>query len=350
MANTTPSHRPQRSRPAKPRRRRWRTLALLLVGLTLLAVWVWWAMVRMPGERFTGELPPLTASQRALANELREHVTTLAATIGERNFQRSAQLAAAADHIAATFAAAGHVVERQSFPARDVKCENLIVERRGGNRPTEIVLVGAHYDSVIGCPGANDNGSGTAALLTLARRWRDRTASRTVRFVAWTNEEPPNYRTEDMGSVVHAKACRARGDDLVAVLSLETLGCYHSEPGSQRYPFPFGLFYPSTGDFVAFVGDRSSSDLVRDCVGLFRGSVQFPCEGGALPGWLPGVGWSDHWAYWQAGYRGVMLTDTAPFRYSHYHRPTDTAEKVDCERLARVVEGVDAVITALAER
>jgi hypothetical protein len=131
------------------------------------------------------------------------------------------------------------------------------------------------------------------------------------------------------------------------MLSLETLGCYSDRPRSQSYPLPLGFLYPRTGNFVAFVGNLRSRGIVRRCVGSFRGHTAFPCEGGALPGYLNGVYWSDHWAFWRAGYRAAMVTDTALFRYGYYHLPGDTPEKLDYGRLAKVVAGVSRVVMDL---
>jgi hypothetical protein len=132
------------------------------------------------------------------------------------------------------------------------------------------------------------------------------------------------------------------------MLSLETIGCFTDEPGTQQYPPPLGLCYPSTGNFIAFVGNVSSRSLVRRCVRTFRDSTAFPSEGAALPGFLPGVGWSDHESFWENGYAGVMVTDTAPFRFADYHHGSDTPDKIDFERCARVVEGVERVVRELA--
>jgi len=162
------------------------------------------------------------------------------------------------------------------------------------------------------------------------------------------NEEPPHFRTEEMGSRAYARRCRERKENVVAMLSLETIGCYSDEPGSQKYPFPFGLFYPSEGNFIAFVGNVSSRSFVRRCVATFREKAAFPSEGGALPGFVPGVGWSDHESFWENGYPGLMVTDTAPFRYAHYHRKADTPDQLDFERCARVVSGVEHVLRDLA--
>jgi Zn-dependent M28 family amino/carboxypeptidase len=305
-------------------------------------------MIRMPGVSFSGPLPPLSIEEQAGEATLRSHVEQLAGAIGERNVARYEALSAAADFLAAALARAGYEVSRLGFPVEGKTCYNVEVERAGAQRPEEIVVVGAHYDSVLGCPGANDNASGVAALLVLAERFAQRTPERTLRFVAFVNEEPPWFQTEAMGSAVYANQCRQRGDRVVAMLSLETLGCYSDEEGSQQYPAPFGLFYPSRGNFVGFVGNVGSRALVRKSIETFRDTVSFPSEGGALPSFVPGVGWSDHWAFWQAGYPAIMVTDTAPFRYAHYHRHSDTPDKVQYDRLARVVTGLEGVVTALA--
>jgi hypothetical protein len=165
--------------------------------------------------------------------------------------------------------------------------------------------------------------------------------------VAFVNEEPPYFTTSQMGSFVYAKECRKRKDKITAMLSLETIGFYSDQDGSQSYPPPLSLFYPSKGNFIGFVGNLSSRRLVRRVVGSFREHAKFPSEGAALPGWVPGVFWSDHWSFWKHGYHALMVTDTAPFRYVHYHTPEDTIDKIDFERLARVVAGLEKVVADL---
>jgi Zn-dependent M28 family amino/carboxypeptidase len=324
-----------------------RLVILFLVLLVLMACG-WWSMIRMPLKSFRGPLPPLSPQQTALRDELRRHVEKLGGEIGERNVYQPRRLRAATEYVEDRFTAAGFKVRRQSYTVMGEACHNLEVELPGKNRRGEIVVIGAHYDSVSGSPGANDNGTGVAGVLALARAWAGRAPERTVRFVAFVNEEPPFFQTAQMGSLVYAKSCRERGDKIVAMLNLETMGCFSSEKRSQKYPFPMGLFYPSRGDFIGFVGNTASGGLVRHCLKVFREQASFPSEGGALPGVLPGIGWSDHWSFWQAGYPALMVTDTAPFRYAHYHTAADTPDKVDYDRLARVVDGVDKVITGLA--
>ncbi len=305
-------------------------------------------MIPMPGKSHAGPLPPLSPRQAELASGLRRDVVELAEKIGERNTFHYEALRRAADYVERELSVAGKVA-RQSYPASGRTCDNLEVELRGTAQPDQIVIVGGHYDSVVGCPGANDNGTGTAGVLALARSLARTSPRKTLRLVAFVNEEPPHFQGDEMGSRVYARRCRERGENVVAMLSLETIGYFSDQEGSQKYPAPMGLFYPSRGNFVAFVGNVGSRSLVRRCVRVFRGRAPFPSEGGAVPGFLPGVGWSDHESFWASGYSGVMVTDTAPFRYPHYHLPGDTPDKIDYERCARVIDGVEQVVRELAD-
>jgi hypothetical protein len=283
-----------------------------------------------------------------LAAELRRDVDVLAVSIGPRHAGHSS-LARAENHIAAELRAAGLAVERQPFEAGGSEAANLVAEIPGTEAtPRGIVVVGAHYDTISTTPGADDNASGVAALLALARRFAGSTPSHTLRFAAFANEEPPFFQTPGMGSVVYAGSCRARGDRIVAMIALESLGCFNDAPGSQRYPPVLGWFYPSRGDSLAIVGNRESGRLVKQIVESFHRHADLPCEGASLPGRLPGVGWSDHWAFWREGYPAVMATDTAPFRNPHYHRSTDTPSTLGFDRMARAVLGLEQVVRELA--
>ncbi len=305
-------------------------------------------MVGMPGTSYRGELLLADEGLVSLADELRQDVIHLAVEIGERNVQnRPQQLAHEADCIEAKFAAAGFTARRQEFEDSGYQCCNLEVEVLGAHHPEEIVIVGAHYDTVVGTPGANDNTSGVAATLALARRFAHRKLDRTLRFVAFTNEERPNAHTEQMGSRVYAGRCRERGENVVAMMSLKTIGYYDDRPGSQKYPPPIGLLYPSERNFIGLVGNLRSSDLVRQVVATFRESEQSPSEGAALPELIPCIGDSDHGSFWHEGYPALMVTDAANFRYPRYHTPEDTIDKVNFDRLARVVRGLEKVIAGL---
>jgi hypothetical protein len=328
---------------------RWVIISLggLVVAAALLLVVGWWVFLRMPGRSYSGELPPPTQAEVELAHELRRHVEALATEIGERNAQRPEALEAAAEYVARELAKAGYAPRRHEYDAYGRTFANVEAELAGGD---EIVIIGAHYDSERGTPGADDNASGVAAMLALARVMHGRQVERTVRFVAFANEEQPHFQTQAMGSWRYAQRSRARGEDIVAMLSLESMGYYSDAPGSQHYPPPLSLAYPSRGNFIGFVGNVRSRKLTRRAVATFRDAVRFPSEGAALPEAVPGVGWSDHWAFWQEGYRAIMVTDTAPFRNPHYHRGTDTPDTLDYDRLARVVVGLEAVIAELAAR
>lgn len=306
-------------------------------------------MMRMPGHSHKGPLPPLTTEEADLRDRLREHVTVLAEKIGERNTRRYPALQQAANYIGVRFRDLGLAVREEPYRIGEKEVANIAAELKGMSRPDEIVAIGAHYDSVPGTAGANDNASGVAALLELARMFKETKPDRTLRFVAFVNEEPPWFQTEEMGSLVYARRAKERKEKIVAMLSLETIGCYSDLPGSQHYPPPFNLFYPDTGNFIAFVGNLASRNLLRRTIGTFRKTTPFPSEGVAAPEFIAGIGWSDHWSFWQEGYPGVMVTDTAPFRYHHYHEETDTPEKLDYARMARVVGGLSRVVAELAQ-
>jgi Zn-dependent M28 family amino/carboxypeptidase len=305
-------------------------------------------MTAMPDRSHRGPLASLSATESLVRDRLRRHVSVLAVDIGERHVWRGHSLADSAVYLETVLRDLGYVVERQRFEARGVEVLNVEAELAGA-APNGVVVVGAHYDSVIGTVGANDNASGVAAMLELARLLAGRRLPGAVRFVGFVNEEPPFFLTGEMGSRRYARHCRERGDRVVAMLSLETLGCYSDRSGSQSYPFPFGLLYPRTGNFIGFVGNLRSRGLVRRSVRAFRQAARFPSEGVAAPGYLPGIFWSDHWSFWREGYPAVMVTDTALFRSAYYHTTGDTPEKIDFDRMARVVVGLAAVVERLAD-
>jgi Zn-dependent M28 family amino/carboxypeptidase len=320
----------------------------MLFWLTLAAAtaWLLWYMVKVPGASYAGSLKPLTEEEKVTTGNLRRHISAVASR--EHNIFQPAALEASAQYIEQAFAGLGYTVAAQRFRSGPVEVRNIEVEVRGSTRASEIVLVGAHYDSVVGAVGANDNGSGVAALLELARLFKDARLERTLRFVAFVNEEPPFYHSDAMGSRQYAQRSRQRGESIAAMFALETIGYYSDDPGSQRYPFPLGFFYPSTGNFVAFVSNLASRPLLHQALASFRRHGGVPSEGVAAPAMIPGVDWSDHWSFWQEGWPALMVTDTALYRYPHYHTLEDTPDKVDYERLARVITGLHGVIRELA--
>jgi len=322
--------------------------SILRIGLALVVIigLVWVFEIRMPGRNIS-TAAALNQDEVALRAELVTDVQKLAGEIGERNMSRYPQLLAASEFIESSLAGTGLTPRRVSYELRGRACHNIEVEIRGTS--PEVFVIGAHYDSVFGCPGANDNGSGVAALLALARRFAGKPARQTLRFVAFVNEEPPYFQSEEMGSFVYAKRCKERSDRIAGMISLETIGYFSDAPGSQKYPSPgLGFFYPSKGNFIGFAANTGSRSLLRATVAAFRKAGRVPCEGAALPAAIPGIGWSDQWSFWQCGYPAIMVTDTAPFRYPHYHEPTDTPDKLDYDRFALVVSGMEKVIAELA--
>jgi Zn-dependent M28 family amino/carboxypeptidase len=289
----------------------------------------------------------VSAAQPALPDRLRSHVRALAGTIGPRHVGRPGSLGDAAGYIERALAGLGLAPRRQEFSAGgDAVCNVEAAVGTAARGP--IVVLGAHYDTVPGSPGADDNASGVAAALEIARLLGTERPAAEVRCVFFVNEEPPWFQSDDMGSVHYARRLRAQGIEVAGMLSLESIGYYDRAPQSQRYPFPLGAAFPHTGDFVGIVSDRKRRGLLRRVVRSFEQHSDFPVVGAAIPAWVPGVSWSDQWAFWQQGYPAVMVTDTAPFRNPHYHTADDTPERLDYAALARVTSALAAVALDLA--
>ena len=303
----------------------------------------------MPGRSAPRPLPVASPAQEARAAALERDLHRLASDIGERNTRRPKSLHAAGRFIEDELAAVGFTVQRQTYGVDGVECFNIEAEAKGAS--DRVVVIGAHYDSARGSPGANDNGSGVVALLSLARTFAARSDLRNaIGFVFFTNEEPPHFRTEDMGSRRYADRAAATGDPIVAMISLESLGSYSTEPRSQRYPLGFAFLFPEHGDFLAFVGNHDSRELLRASIGAFRRGSSLPSEGAVLSESTLGVDFSDHASFWRHDVAAIMVTDTALMRDDHYHTADDSVEHVDFDRLARAVEGLERVVEELAAR
>jgi Zn-dependent M28 family amino/carboxypeptidase len=323
-------------------------LAVLIVALGAGAISVL-RMTQMPLKSFEGPLPALSETQMELASRLGEHVRYLSGTVGVRNVDPVGSLPKTEDYLREELVQAGYTVKDQTYTVQGDVVRNLEVELAGSSSTAGIIVVGAHYDTVPGTFGADDNASGVAATLELARLLKTSRLRRTIRFVFFVNEEPPYFQTSEMGSLVYARKLHRDAVPVSAMISLEMLGFYSDSPGSQKYPPLFSVLSPSRGNFIAFVGNPESRDLVRKATRRFRESAQFPSEGVAAPSNLPGVGWSDHWSFWQQGYPAIMVTDTALFRNPYYHTFQDTAERLDFNKMARVVEGIRSVVASLAD-
>ena len=241
----------------------------------------------------------MTSEQLETANRLSQDVKYLPETIGERNLSRAGTLQAATDYLQSRLKEVGYSVTDETYLVQGHQLCNLEVILPGSDAKGETIVIGAHYDSVAGAPGADDNASGIAAVLELARLLQGSAHRKTIRLALFVNEEPPFFQTENMGSLVYARQLRNEHVSVAAMISLEMLGYYSDVPGSQKYPVLLGLFYPDRGDFIAFVGNPESRTLVRQAVRKFRETAKFPSEGIAAPTDWPGVGWSDHWSFWQ---------------------------------------------------
>jgi Zn-dependent M28 family amino/carboxypeptidase len=283
-----------------------------------------------------------------LRDNLQHHVEQLAGEIGERNVFRPEALHATADYITGIWRAMGYAVVDQCYETRGVNCANLEVIREGRKRPGQMLVIGAHYDTVPGSPGADDNASGIAALLEISRQFLAIETDRTVRFVAFVNEEAPFFYSSDMGSVVYARAARRRGDDIRLMMSLEMLGYFDDASGSQHYPPLFRYFYPDRGNFIGFVSNLRSRRMLHKTVRAFRAHSDFPAEHVATFSYIPGVALSDHLSFWREGYRALMVTDTAFYRYAYYHTHLDTPNRIDYASMARVTAGLSGAIATVA--
>jgi hypothetical protein len=327
-------------------------LAVFITIILVLSIWGYWIMFWMPSKSYQGQLPPLTPEEITLQELLKQDLQKLAVEIGSRNNNQYQKLNQTKDFFINSFSQAGYKVTQQEYKIDNKTYYNIEVEKTGTTKTEEIIIIGGHYDSAFTSPGANDNGTGAAATLELAKIFANKTTNRTIRFVEFTNEEPPFFWTENMGSLIYAKYAkklRQQNEKVVAMLSLETMGYFSDQPGSQEYPYPINLIYPNQGNFISFIGNLKSSNLVKKAIGSFRDHVKFPSQGTALPSFIPGVGWSDQWSFWQQGYPGIMVTDTAPYRYQYYHTEDDTIDKIDFDKFTRVVNGLVDVITDLSQ-
>src|SRR3974390_154572 len=286
--------------------------------------------------------------QTRMTSDLQAHVQWLAGDVGERNVLRPSALNNAASYIEREWKRQGYAVSQLGYEVSGVRCANLEVVRNGRARQREILLIGAHYDSVIGSPWADDNASGVAALLEISRMFASIEPAMTVRFVAFVNEEPPFFMSRQQGSMVYAKSARRRGDNIRLMVSLETIGWHNNRPASPHHPPLFNLFYPDRANFIGMVCDFRSRVTMQRLAQAFRAHSDFPLQTAATFRFVPGVSWSDHRSFWRQGYRALMITDTAPYRYPHYHPATDTPAKLVYPEFSRATLGLCAAFMDIA--
>lgn len=292
---------------------------------------------------------------RSTEDRLYEDVRVLSEEYAERNAENRGVLNDAGVWVGQRLGTMGYAVDlEQVNEQKPERGFNVVAELRGTTRPDEIIVIGAHYDAELNTPGADDNASGVAAMLELARRFADTPLERTVRWVGFTNEESSNSHGGVMGSFAYARGVKNRNESVVAMMSLEMLGYYDDTPGSQRYPFDqsmaaqLGMDLPDTGDFVGVVGRFEDRGLVESISASMRSSGRANVVEAALPAMVRAIWRSDHGNFWMAGYNAVMITDTSEFRTPHYHQESDTIETLDFTRMAGVVDALEVAIRDLA--
>ncbi|MEO8435628.1 MAG: M28 family peptidase [Pyrinomonadaceae bacterium] len=314
-------------------------ITLLGLAVLLMALWFW---VTQP----LFVQPNVIARVSVDPAQLEAHVRMLAEQLSPRDEGHPENLESVASYLKQEFAAAKAVVSEQAFQVQGKTYRNVIA--RFGPDTGERIIVGAHYDTAGPFPGADDNASGVAGLIELARLLGQVSPAVQVELVAFTLEEPPYFRTRQMGSAIHAASLMRRGVRVRAMLALEMIGCFSDAPGSQRLPASFlAAFYPSRGNFIGVVGTFGEGLLVRRVKAAMREASVLPVYSISAPGFIPGVDFSDHLNYQQAGYAAVMITDTAFYRNPNYHAASDRPETLDYQRMALVVEGVYAAVLDL---
>ena len=273
-----------------------------------------------------------------LIENLRRHVEYLSVKIGDRHLWKEGSLNKAADYVESVFTSYGYPVWRQTYSCYGQTVSNLITEKTGMDKG--VVIIGAHYDSVPGSPGADDNASAVAGLLELARLNRETSSKKTLVFSAFVNEESPCYGSPNMGSMVYAKHLKEQGTPVEVMVCLEMIG-FFSEEKIQRYPLPgMGLVYPKRGNYIGVVGNFRSSRYVSFLKKGMRKHSNIKTKSMTAPEFFGGINLSDQYSFWQHGYRAVMITDTSFFRNRHYHQLTDTIDTLDFDRMAEVVKGL----------
>jgi Zn-dependent M28 family amino/carboxypeptidase len=305
---------------------------VVIVGAALLILW--WVIAR---PIISNESAP-QAENRVNPETLRTHVEVLSKRFVPRDDDHPENLDKAAQYIATELRSTSARVSDQEFTVDSAAYKNVIAEY--GPESPDIIVVGAHYDTAGDQPGADDNASGVAGLLELGRLLSRVTLRSKIFLVAYALEEPPHFRTENMGSAVHAKSLRERGVSVKLMISLEMIGYFSDIENSQSFPIGLlRLFYPSRGNFILVV-DKVFSNHARQVKKWMSAASDLPVYSINAPGIIPGVDFSDHLSFWNQGYPAVMVTDTAFYRNNAYHSRMDTADRLDYGKMAKVVNGI----------
>jgi Zn-dependent M28 family amino/carboxypeptidase len=324
--------------------RRMKGVLLVLVLLFIVFLFFsYWYMMKCEGN-WKGE--PLEKQMKAELSKMKKGMELdieYLQKLGPRNSENDTsykQLRQSEEWIREKWESQGYTVKKQTFSYKGKEYSNLEIEIKGRIAPSEIIIVSAQYDTLPDSPGANNNGSGLAILFQLSQLLRKHNPERTLRLLNFVNEEDPFFGTEMMGSYQYAKSCRQRVEDIRVMLSLDALGVYKDEPGSQRLPFPFSIFYPDRGNFLAFIGNLQSRKYMVEVSKGFKKGSSFPIKVGVAPEWAKGAAWSDHSSFWKFGYPGIMVTDTGGFRSPYHTTKEDTMEKLNFEAMSRIVIGM----------
>ncbi|HBG60938.1 MAG TPA: aminopeptidase [Candidatus Omnitrophica bacterium] len=288
----------------------------------------------------------MSLSQSDIKNNLKSVVYDLSENIGTRNYSNYKNLDKAAAYIINKFNSLGYVIEIMEYEINGQIFKNIIAQNPGQSDSDEIYIIGAHYDSCFN-PGADDNASGVAGLIELARLLKEEKLSKKIRFVAFVNEEPPYFMTDNMGSRVYTKELKDKKENIKAAIILEMIGYYSDEKNSQRYPPLIGPFFPNKGNYIAVVGNINSRKLLKKVVRNFKSSSEFPVESIVVPGFISGFNFSDHWSFWEEAYPAIMITDTAFHRNKNYHKNSDLPDTLDYSRMSEVVLGLKGSIIEL---
>jgi len=322
-------------------------LVLLFIAFLFLS---YWYMMRCEGD---WKREPLEKQMKTELSEIKKGMKTdieYLQKLGPRNSENDTsykQLRQCEEWVRQKWESQGYIVKKQTFSFDGKEYSNLEIEFKGRIAPSEIIIVSAQYDTLPDSSGANNNGSGMAILFQLSQLLKKHTPDRTLRLLNFVNEEDPFFGTEKMGSFQYAKRSHQLRENIKVMLSMDALGIYKEEPDSQKLPFPFSVFYPNRGNFLAFIGNLHSRKYVIEATRGFKKGSSFQIQAGVAPEWAKGAAWSDHSSFWKFGYPGIMVTDTGGFRSAYHTTKEDTMEKLNFEAMSRIVIGMYTCVVHL---
>ncbi|HYA14177.1 MAG TPA: M28 family peptidase [Syntrophales bacterium] len=309
--------------------------------IIFLAVFLIYSVLKV---RFTPSVSvsrPSATRYGDIYHQLYKHVEHLSVHIGSRSIYEYDKIIATKDYIVSSLKDFGCEPALQTFIYNGREYSNIIVSVTGSKSSTETVIIGAHYDTVYGTPGADDNASAVAVLLEICRISKNFSPARTLKLIFFVIEEPPVFRSKYMGSYVYAVEAKARNENIKSMICLEMLGYYADKKGGQSFPLPLmNMIYPSTPNFIAIVGNLSTRDLVGKVKNSLKVSSSIPVETLSTVSFIPGVDFSDHRSFWKMGYPAIMITDTAFYRNPNYHTARDSIDTLDFDKMSDLLGGM----------